>query len=219
MRLLLPDGRGRHPWIVDRVLSPGCAGHCVAQPAARCLARGTVFPGPRSTPAVWRLRSAQRAQGCLLTTRSTEFLVDHDASSVFPPERRFNLAHGLYRPATPMTPILRTERLTLRQFDHDDLHDLAAMVADEEQMRFYPRPKTRDEASAWITRNLGLYRERGFGVWRCRRPPFWDPAARRGHPSRQRALSPSSAEHRHARRERHHVRGRARGDLRAAAPG
>jgi RimJ/RimL family protein N-acetyltransferase len=65
-----------------------------------------------------------------------------------------------------MTPILRTERLTLREFDHDDLHDLAAMVADEEQMRFYPRPKTRDEASAWITRNLGLYRERGFGVWR-----------------------------------------------------
>ena len=39
------------------------------------------------------------------------------------------------------------------------------MVADEEQMRFYPRPKTREEASAWISRNLALYEERGFGFW------------------------------------------------------
>src|SRR5438105_1197234 len=39
------------------------------------------------------------------------------------------------------------------------------MVADEEQMTFYPRPKTRDEASAWIARNLELYDVRGFGIW------------------------------------------------------
>jgi hypothetical protein len=39
------------------------------------------------------------------------------------------------------------------------------MVADEDQMRFYPRPKTRDEASAWISRNLVLYKEYGFGFW------------------------------------------------------
>ena len=39
------------------------------------------------------------------------------------------------------------------------------MVADEDQMTFYPRPKTRDEASAWISRNLALYEERGFGFW------------------------------------------------------
>ena len=39
------------------------------------------------------------------------------------------------------------------------------MVADEDQMTFYPRPKTRHEASAWIGRNLALYEECGFGFW------------------------------------------------------
>jgi RimJ/RimL family protein N-acetyltransferase len=39
------------------------------------------------------------------------------------------------------------------------------MVADEDQMRFYPRPKTREEASAWIERNLALYEQYGFGFW------------------------------------------------------
>lgn len=64
-----------------------------------------------------------------------------------------------------MTPILETQRFRLREFDQDDLDDLAAMVADEDQMRFYPRPKTRDEASVWISRNLSLYEEYGFGFW------------------------------------------------------
>ncbi len=64
-----------------------------------------------------------------------------------------------------MTPILETQRFRLREFDQGDLDDLAAMVADGEQMRFYPRPKTRDEASAWISRNLSLYEEYGFGFW------------------------------------------------------
>jgi RimJ/RimL family protein N-acetyltransferase len=64
-----------------------------------------------------------------------------------------------------MTPILETQRLKLREFSRDDLDDLAAMLADEDQMRFYPRPKTRDEASGWISRNLALYDEYGFGFW------------------------------------------------------
>jgi RimJ/RimL family protein N-acetyltransferase len=64
-----------------------------------------------------------------------------------------------------MTPILETRRLRLREFDHGDLDDLAAMVADEDQMRFYPRPRTRDEASAWISRNLSLYEKYGYGFW------------------------------------------------------
>jgi RimJ/RimL family protein N-acetyltransferase len=62
--------------------------------------------------------------------------------------------------------IAETRRLRLREFVHGDLDELAAMVADPEQMVFYPRPKTRDEAAAWIGRNLALYAERGFGIWR-----------------------------------------------------
>jgi RimJ/RimL family protein N-acetyltransferase len=64
-----------------------------------------------------------------------------------------------------MTEILETPRLRLREFRPDDLDELAAMVADEEQMRFYPRPRARDEACAWIDRNVSLYEELGFGFW------------------------------------------------------
>jgi RimJ/RimL family protein N-acetyltransferase len=65
-----------------------------------------------------------------------------------------------------VTAIVRSGRLRLREFRAADLDALAAMVGDEEQMRFYPRPKTRGEARAWIDRNLALYREHGFGFWR-----------------------------------------------------
>ena len=61
--------------------------------------------------------------------------------------------------------ILETDRLRLREFTLDDLDDLAAMVADEEQMRFYPATRTRHEARAWIKRNRVLYEELGFGTW------------------------------------------------------
>jgi RimJ/RimL family protein N-acetyltransferase len=64
-----------------------------------------------------------------------------------------------------VAPVAETQHLRLREFGWDDLDVLAAMVADEEQMAFYPRPKTQDEASAWIARNLELYEERGFGIW------------------------------------------------------
>lgn len=64
-----------------------------------------------------------------------------------------------------MTTIFETARMKLREFTKHDLDTLTTMVADPDQMRFYPRPKTRDEASAWIDRNIHLYREHGFGFW------------------------------------------------------
>ncbi|MGI8572310.1 MAG: GNAT family N-acetyltransferase [Solirubrobacteraceae bacterium] len=64
-----------------------------------------------------------------------------------------------------MTAIVETERLTLREFHRGDLDELAAMLADKEQMQFYPRARTRDEASTWLGRNLVLYRKRRFGMW------------------------------------------------------
>ena len=73
-----------------------------------------------------------------------------------------------------MTTILETERLRLRQFNRFDLIALAEMVADEEQMTFYPKPKTKDEASDWIDRNLEFYENFGFGFWLIepKRPEF-----------------------------------------------
>jgi RimJ/RimL family protein N-acetyltransferase len=64
-----------------------------------------------------------------------------------------------------MAQVAETPRLRLREFGHGDLEALAAMVADEEQMTFYPRARTREEAGAWLDRNIGLYGEHGYGFW------------------------------------------------------
>lgn len=63
--------------------------------------------------------------------------------------------------------VSETPRLRLRRLRLSDIDDVAAMVADPEQMRFYPRPKTKDEVAAWLAWNLTLYEENG-GTWsRC----------------------------------------------------
>ncbi|MEA2478874.1 MAG: hypothetical protein QOJ07_796 [Thermoleophilaceae bacterium] len=64
-----------------------------------------------------------------------------------------------------------TPRLRLRRLRPSDIDDVAAMVADQEQMRFYPRPKRRDEVAAWLAWNLGLYEAHGFGTWRLESAP------------------------------------------------
>ena len=65
-----------------------------------------------------------------------------------------------------MTPVvLRTSRLTLREFTVDDIEVVTEMMADPDQMTLYPRPRTRDETQAWIARNLDLYGQHGFGFW------------------------------------------------------
>lgn len=64
-----------------------------------------------------------------------------------------------------MTTILRTARLVLREFSHADLDVLAEMMADEDQMALYPRPRTRPETEAWIDRTIDHYEHRGFGFW------------------------------------------------------
>lgn len=47
----------------------------------------------------------------------------------------------------------------------DDLDDMAGLLGDPEVMRFYPSPKTRAEALAWIEWNQRLYRKHGYGLW------------------------------------------------------
>ncbi|HXL94779.1 MAG TPA: GNAT family N-acetyltransferase [Streptosporangiaceae bacterium] len=61
--------------------------------------------------------------------------------------------------------IQTTSRLVLREMTDSDLDDMAALLGDEQVMRHYPRPKTRDEAQGWIDWNQRLYREHGFGLW------------------------------------------------------
>ena len=64
-----------------------------------------------------------------------------------------------------MKRILATERLTLREMALDDLDFVAAMLDHPEVMRFYPKRYARDEARAWIERQVQRYAEHGHGLW------------------------------------------------------
>jgi ribosomal-protein-alanine N-acetyltransferase len=46
-----------------------------------------------------------------------------------------------------------------------DLDFVAAMLARPEVMRYYPRLYSRDEARAWIERQLDRYARNGHGLW------------------------------------------------------
>lgn len=58
-----------------------------------------------------------------------------------------------------------TARLRFREMALADLDHLAALLGDPDVMRFYPAPKSRDEARAWIEWNQRNYREHGHGLW------------------------------------------------------
>ncbi|MEO7123008.1 MAG: GNAT family N-acetyltransferase [Lacisediminihabitans sp.] len=58
-----------------------------------------------------------------------------------------------------------TSRLRFRHMTADDLHEMALLLGDPHVMRFYPAPKTRDQAAAWIAWNQNNYAEFGYGLW------------------------------------------------------
>jgi [ribosomal protein S5]-alanine N-acetyltransferase len=61
--------------------------------------------------------------------------------------------------------VIETPRLLLREMKLEDLDFVAAMLADPEVMRFYPKTYSRAEAEAWIRRQLDRYRRDGHGLW------------------------------------------------------
>lgn len=46
-----------------------------------------------------------------------------------------------------------------------DLDFMAGMLAHPEVMKFYPKCYTRNEAAAWIERQIGRYERDGYGPW------------------------------------------------------
>jgi RimJ/RimL family protein N-acetyltransferase len=50
-----------------------------------------------------------------------------------------------------------TPRLAFREMAPDDLDDMAGLLGDPQVMRYYPHPKSRQDASAWIAWNQRLY--------------------------------------------------------------
>jgi RimJ/RimL family protein N-acetyltransferase len=63
-------------------------------------------------------------------------------------------------PAPPATACL-----AFREMTPDDLDDMAGLLGDPQVMRYYPRPHSREQASAWIAWSQRLYRDHGFGLW------------------------------------------------------
>jgi [ribosomal protein S5]-alanine N-acetyltransferase len=61
--------------------------------------------------------------------------------------------------------ILQTARLLLREMTWDDLDFVATMLADPRVMRHYPKCHSRDEAKAWLQKQLDRYAEDGHGLW------------------------------------------------------
>ncbi|NLP82826.1 GNAT family N-acetyltransferase [Microbacterium sp. CFH 90308] len=58
-----------------------------------------------------------------------------------------------------------TARLRFRHMRPADLDAMAALLGDPDVMRFYPAPKTREQAAAWIAWNQRNYAEHGYGLW------------------------------------------------------
>lgn len=58
-----------------------------------------------------------------------------------------------------------TDRMQFREMTDADLDNMAALLGDPEVMRFYPAPKSREEAASWIQWNRGNYAEHGYGLW------------------------------------------------------
>ena len=60
---------------------------------------------------------------------------------------------------------MTTERLLLRELEHDDVDALLKVLGDPDAMRYYPAPFDRNGVAAWIEWARGSYRENGFGLW------------------------------------------------------
>jgi [ribosomal protein S5]-alanine N-acetyltransferase len=61
--------------------------------------------------------------------------------------------------------MLVTPRLVLREFAHEDVDSLGAVIGDPETMKYYPAPFDRDAVIDWIDRNRRRYQADGFGLW------------------------------------------------------
>lgn len=66
---------------------------------------------------------------------------------------------------TATTPILETERLTLRELVPTDIDFLASMMADPQVSHHYDRRFSRQAADEWLHRQIERYHTDGHGLW------------------------------------------------------
>ncbi len=82
--------------------------------------------------------------------------------------------------STSAKPVLVTNRLTLSEMNVADLDFVAAMLANPEVMRFYPKCYSRQEAEAWVRRQIERYAKHGHGLWLVRDRRTGDPVGQVG---------------------------------------
>jgi ribosomal-protein-alanine N-acetyltransferase len=61
-------------------------------------------------------------------------------------------------------PVLQTPRLSLREFEPEDLDALATILSDPETIRYYPAPLDSAGVADWIQRNRTRYAKDGHGL-------------------------------------------------------
>lgn len=60
---------------------------------------------------------------------------------------------------------LPTKRLRFREMTPADIGQMSSLLGDPRVMTYYPAPKTREEAAAWIDWNQVNYAHHGYGLW------------------------------------------------------
>jgi uncharacterized membrane protein YkvA (DUF1232 family) len=68
-----------------------------------------------------------------------------------------------------LAPTIGTARLVLRRWRDEDRDPFAAMNADPEVMRYFPRPLTRDESDSLVDRIEARFEADGIGQWAVER--------------------------------------------------
>lgn len=61
--------------------------------------------------------------------------------------------------------ILETERLILREMTFEDFDDLYEVLSDPDVTAHYPYSFDEVRVKGWIERNIGRYKNDGFGLW------------------------------------------------------
>ncbi|MCI8838003.1 MAG: GNAT family N-acetyltransferase [Hungatella sp.] len=61
--------------------------------------------------------------------------------------------------------LIETKRLILREMEESDYEDLAKMLQDDDVMYAYEGAFSDEEVRAWLERQIGRYRDDGFGLW------------------------------------------------------
>src|SRR5437899_3058843 len=62
-------------------------------------------------------------------------------------------------------PVIQTQRLSLREFEAEDLNALILILSDPDTMRYYPAAFDRAGVADWIDRNRARYANDGYGLW------------------------------------------------------